>query len=78
MRQRTLAALLALTAAPLTASADPPKKGVIEIPVIEIRGRLPKPLAAVDIAKPRATSAPAIVTPSLAPKVEAALDGGPF
>lgn len=80
MRQRSLSALVALVAAPLTAAADPtpPARGHVLIPTIEIRGRLPKPLAAVDVARAKPTMAAAMSTPSQVEKVAAAVDGAPF
>lgn len=78
MRHRTLATLVALTAAPLPALADPPPKGHVAIPTIEIRGRLPKPLAAVDVARAKPAIGARAATPALVEKVAAAVDGAPF
>ncbi|MCC6649014.1 MAG: hypothetical protein IT374_26035 [Polyangiaceae bacterium] len=78
MRHRTLAALAALAAAPLTAHADPPR-GRVSIPTIEIRGRVPKPLAAVVVTRVApSTGARGAAAPSLVDKVAAAVDDPAF
>lgn len=78
MRHRTLAALVALAATPSSALADPPPRGHVLIPTIEIRGRLPKPLAAVEIARAKPAIGARAATPGLTEKIAAAVDGAPF